>query len=80
MQALIRGTPEVLVRTWAGHVDWNMLKLYSHIADSDSQEAMKRLSNSEGKTPVSKEKEEKSRMTVQRQHNRRNSHEDKDTK
>jgi integrase len=28
--ALIRGTPEALVRAWAGHVDWNILKLYTH--------------------------------------------------
>jgi integrase len=47
-QALIRGTPEALVRAWAGHVDWNILKLYTHIANSDSQAAMKRLSAIDG--------------------------------
>jgi integrase len=56
--ALIRGTPEALVRAWAGHVDWDILKLYTHIANSDSQEAMKRLSNTEGRTRVPKEGEE----------------------
>jgi integrase/recombinase XerD len=57
-QALINGTPEALVRAWAGHVDWDILKLYTHIANSDSQEAMKRLSNTEGRTRVPKEGEE----------------------
>jgi integrase len=47
-QALIRGTPEALVRAWAGHVDWNILKLYTHIANSDSQAAMKRLTAFDG--------------------------------
>jgi integrase len=83
--ALIRGTPEALVRAWAGHVDWNILKLYTHIANTDSQEAMKRLSNTEGRTRVSKEsEEEKSDVTedgsAQSQHNQRNGHEDRDTK
>jgi integrase len=53
--ALIRGIPEALVRAWAGHVDWNILKLYTHIANSDSQDAMKRLSETEGQSLVSKE-------------------------
>jgi integrase len=51
-QALIRGTPEALVRAWAGHVDWNILKLYTHIANSDSQAAMQRLSKVEDQTRV----------------------------
>jgi len=30
-QALINGTPEALVRAWAEHVDWDILKpLYAH--------------------------------------------------
>jgi integrase len=83
--ALIRGTPEALVRAWAGHVDWNILKLYTHIANCDSQEAMKRLSKTEGQIPVSKEgEEEKPEFTdgdsAQFQHNQRNRHEDKHTK
>ncbi len=51
-RALIRGTPEALVRAWAGHVDWNILKLYRHIANSDSQAAMQRLSKVEDQTLV----------------------------
>jgi integrase len=51
-QALIRGTPEALVRAWAGHVDWNILKLYTHIANTDSQAAMRRLSKAEDQPPV----------------------------
>jgi integrase len=51
-QALIGGTPEALVRAWAGHVDWNILKLYTHIANTDSQAAMRRLSKAEDQPPV----------------------------
>jgi integrase len=83
--ALIRGTPEALVRAWAGHVDWDILKLYTHIANSDSQEAMKRLSKTDCQTPVSKEsEEEKSDVTedgsAQFQHNEGNRDEGENTK
>ncbi len=42
--ALIKGTPEAIVRSWVGHVDPAIMKLYTHIADVDSQAAMRRLS------------------------------------
>lgn len=41
--ALTRGTPEAVVRTWVGHVDADVMKLYTHIADQASQAAMQRL-------------------------------------
>lgn len=41
--ALVRGVPEAVVRQWVGHVDAQILKLYTHIADQDSQRYMSRL-------------------------------------
>lgn len=41
--ALTKGTPEAVVRRWVGHVDPEILNLYTHIADQASQEAMRRL-------------------------------------
>jgi site-specific recombinase XerD len=41
--ALIRGTAEAIVRQWVGHVDRDVIKLYTHIVDKSSQAAMQRL-------------------------------------
>ena len=41
--ALMQGTPEAIVRQWVGHVDREVLKLYTHINDAASQAAMQRL-------------------------------------
>ena len=41
--ALTRGTPEAIVRQWVGHVDAEIIRLYTHIADASSQAAMQRL-------------------------------------
>ena len=41
--ALTKGVPEAVVRSWVGHVDEEILKLYTHVADQQSQEAMARL-------------------------------------
>jgi integrase len=42
-RALTMGTAEAIVREWVGHVDEEVLKLYTHIADPSSQAAMQRL-------------------------------------
>jgi integrase len=42
-KALTSGIPEAVVRTWVGHVDADVIRLYTHIADADSQAAMRRL-------------------------------------
>ncbi len=42
--ALTKGIPEAVVRSWVGHVDPEVMKLYTHIADEASQAAMQRLS------------------------------------
>lgn len=41
--ALLCGTPEAVVRKWAGHMDPDVLKLYTHILDEDSKAHMDRL-------------------------------------
>ena len=42
-RALMAGVPEAVVRSWVGHVDRDILQLYTHIADADSQSAIQRL-------------------------------------
>lgn len=42
-RALTQGIPEAIVRTWVGHVDDDVIRLYTHIADESSQAAMQRL-------------------------------------
>lgn len=41
--ALTKGVPEAIVRAWVGHVDPEILKLYTHVMDEASQTAMARL-------------------------------------
>jgi site-specific recombinase XerD len=41
--ALLKGTPVTLVREWVGHVDEEVLKLYTHAHNEASQAAMRRL-------------------------------------
>jgi integrase len=41
--ALMSGIPEAVVRAWVGHVDADVIRLYTHIHDADSQAAMRRL-------------------------------------
>lgn len=45
--ALTKGTPEAIVRQWVGHVDAEIMKLYTHIADAASQAAMQRLADAD---------------------------------
>ena len=46
-RALTAGIPEAVVRNWVGHVDQATLKLYTHIADAESQSAMQRLAEAD---------------------------------
>lgn len=41
--ALNRGIPESIVRQWVGHVDRDVIRLYTHVGDEVSLEAMRRL-------------------------------------
>ena len=38
---LLQRTPEVIVRKWVGHVDSEIIKLYTHVIDEDSQRYMR---------------------------------------
>jgi hypothetical protein len=44
-RSLAAGIPEAVVREWVGHVDRDVLRLYTHIVSATSQEAMRRLSD-----------------------------------
>jgi integrase len=48
-RALASGIPESQVRAWVGHVDRDVIKLYTHIADCQSQQAMQKLSSTSTK-------------------------------
>jgi site-specific recombinase XerD len=50
--ALTRGIAEAVVRDWVGHVDRDILRLYTHIASATSQAAMRRLEGGTGSTPA----------------------------
>jgi integrase len=41
--ALTKGTAEAVVRRWVGHVDQQVMKRYTHVADKESRTAMDRL-------------------------------------
>lgn len=43
-KALLGGTPEPMVREWVGHVDPEILKLYTHVTREQSRQFMDRLS------------------------------------
>jgi integrase len=49
-RALTSGIPEAVVRSWVGHVDPDVLRLYTHIVDADSQAAMRRLNGGADRT------------------------------
>ena len=49
--ALLRGTAVVVVREWVGHVDPQILALYSHVHDAASQAAMRKLSRADDSAP-----------------------------
>jgi len=54
--ALTSGIPEAIVRDWVGHVDDAVIRLYTHVADEESQRAMARLA--EARTVPEPEAEE----------------------
>jgi integrase len=41
--ALTSGVLPAIVRTWVGHVDDEIMKLYTHIADQQSRSAMDKM-------------------------------------
>jgi integrase len=53
--ALLKKTPEAMVRKWVGHVDAKILETYTHMSDPDSQAAMQRLSEAKSSLQMKKE-------------------------
>ncbi len=51
--ALISGVPEAIVREWVGHVDPEVIRQYTHIADEVSQTAMGKLAGTNPGSAVS---------------------------
>lgn len=56
--ALTAGAPEAVVRSWVGHVDQEIMQLYTHIADAASQSAMRKLSEARSPTSSGKDAQE----------------------
>lgn len=69
-RALMAGVPEAVVRSWVGHVDRDILKLYTHIAAADSQSAMQRLAEAQNPR-YCKEKEQ---LNVSEKKNSKSAH------
>jgi integrase len=46
--ALTSGVPPAIVRTWVGHVDEEIMKVYMHIADQQSRAAMDTMLPAQG--------------------------------
>jgi integrase len=57
--ALMKGIPEAMVRKWVGHVDQQIMRRYTHVADKESKSAMARLAVAKTKDE-NQHKEEKS--------------------
>ncbi len=45
------------MRSWVGHVDQHIIRLYTHIADQDSQDKMRRLAAAQNGSENSKDTE-----------------------
>jgi integrase/recombinase XerD len=56
--ALTQGIPEAIVRQWVGHVDPEVIRLYTHVLDQTSQAAMQRLAKANNPQAAPKGKEE----------------------
>jgi len=54
--ALTNGIPEAVVRKWVGHVDPDVMKLYTHIVDEASRAARQRLVNANNNSLQPEEK------------------------
>ena len=78
--AAYEGVSERVLRKWIGHVDREILDWYFHLADSQSQEAMKRLSDAANKNKSSKEAPGTDSNPAQSQHNEKGDQDDKSAK
>jgi site-specific recombinase XerD len=74
-RSLMSGIAEAIVREWLGHVDRDVLKLYTHIASAASQAAMRRLATGPEGSPDGSDPTPGS-GSVQIQHNEESSRND----
>jgi site-specific recombinase XerD len=67
--ALLNGIPVAVVREWVGHVDDEVIKVYTHVHDSASQSAMQRLEDANQRvTSATKIKQKDGKGSAQIQH------------
>ncbi|MCE9560839.1 MAG: site-specific integrase [Planctomycetes bacterium] len=79
--ALLKGTAVAVVREWVGHVDQQVIDLYTHVHNNASQTAMQRLAEANQQL----QKEDKSRdskeaSSAQTQHTRKEDRNENDAK
>jgi site-specific recombinase XerD len=72
--ALTQGTPEAIVRQWVGHVDPEVLKIYTHVLDEASQAAMQRLAEADNHSNAQKGKEAHDDCTDEKPDQAQNKH------
>lgn len=79
--ALLQGTPVSVVREWVGHVDEEVLKLYTHVHNDASQAAMQRLAEANNALQSSeKPRHEAASDSAQSQHNDKEERNERDAK
>jgi len=66
--AAYEGISERVLRKWIGHVDRQILDWYFHLADAQSQEAMRRLSEAAERNKPSKSEQKEDSTSAQSQH------------
>lgn len=79
--ALLKGTATAVVREWVGHVDQQVIALYTHVHNNASQAAMRHLAEA-NRQPREEEKarDSKEAGSAQNQHTRRESGDASDAK
>ena len=79
--ALLKGTPVAVVREWVGHVDQQVLALYTHVHSDASQAAMQRLTEANKQLQVKETaRGSKEADSAQTQHNGKESGDASDAK
>lgn len=81
LNALLKGTPVAVVRAWVGHVDQQVLALYTHVHNDASQAAMQRLTEANQRLQMEEtSRDGKEADSAQTQHNGRKASDENDAK
>ena len=79
--ALLKGTPVAVVREWVGHVDDEVIKIYTHVHNDASQAAMQRLAEANnGLQEAEKARQKADSDSAQIQHSDKEVHDEHDAK